>query len=404
MELQHDSGEIIAERYRIIEVLGQGGVGTTYSAEDLNNGQHVALKALSLKGMSSWKTSELFEHEARVLSVLDHPGIPQYIDYFQVETETNRRFYIAQQLAPGKSLAILVESGWRTKVAEIKDIAIQILEILVYLHQQTPPVIHRDIKPQNVIRDEKGRVFLVDFGAVQDTYHSTFARNSTVVGTFGYMAPEQFRGQAVPTTDIYGLGATLLFLLTHRSPADLPQDRLKLDFRSRVQISEEFADILEKMLEPDVEDRFLSAQAALEVMRGKKKIMRQSGSPLTWKSLVGVGSVVIIRFIGLNSFKYTILKSLGLGGICKAISNNRIDINAVRNYLNQGSTANDSDEGMGLLACAVQGDQKNLVELLINKGADINAKDDKGNTPLTVALRKREWNIVKLLSNNGAKH
>jgi len=254
MELQHDSGEIIAERYRIIEVLGQGGVGTTYSAEDLNNGQHVALKALSLKGMSSWKTSELFEREARVLSVLDHPGIPQYIDYFQVETETNRRFYIAQQLAPGKSLAILVESGWRTKVAEIKDIAIQILEILVYLHQQTPPVIHRDIKPQNVIRDEKGRVFLVDFGAVQDTYHSTFARNSTVVGTFGYMAPEQFRGQAVPTTDIYGLGATLLFLLTHRSPADLPQDRLKLDFRSRVQISEEFADILEKMLEPDVED------------------------------------------------------------------------------------------------------------------------------------------------------
>ncbi len=81
-------------------------------------------------------------------------------------------------------------------------------------------------------------------------------RGSTVVGTYGYMAPEQFRGQAVPTTDLYGLGATLLFLLTHRSPAELPTDRLKIDFRSRVQISEDFADCLEKMLDPDVEERF----------------------------------------------------------------------------------------------------------------------------------------------------
>ncbi|MGM3306894.1 ankyrin repeat domain-containing protein [Anabaena sp. WFMT] len=401
MELLHESGYIIAERYRIIETLGQGGIGTTYQAEDLQNSQRVALKALSLKGMSDWKMTELFEREARVLSVLNHPGIPKYIDYFQVDTESDRGFYIAQQIAPGKSLAVLVETGWHANESEVRQIAIQILEILVYLHKQTPPVIHRDIKPQNIIRDDKGQVFLVDFGAVQDTYHSTFARSSTVVGTFGYMAPEQFRGQAVPTTDLYGLGATLLFLLTHRSPADLPQDRLKIDFRSRVQISGDFADFLEKLLEPDVEDRFVSAKEALDVLRGKRNLAGKSGAGLSWKTLLGVGVAGIVGFIVFNSFKYTILKSIGINpsGICQAINNNQIDI--VRNYLNQGGNVNDidTDAGISLLDCALRFSKKDMAELLITKITDVNAKDNQGATPLH-KIRSKE--MFELLIAKGA--
>jgi len=233
MELLHNSGEIVAQHYRILDPLGQGGSGTTYLAEDLQSGQQVALKALSLYRMTDWKMVELFEREAQVLAQLNHWAIPRYLEYFYVDTPQNRSFYIAQQLAPGHSLAALVQNGWRVTEEEVRHIAIQILEILVYLHEHTPPIIHRDIKPQNLIRRDDGQVFLVDFGAVQDTYYSTFARSRTVVGTFGYMAPEQFRGQAVPATDLYGLGATLLFLLTHRSPADLPTDGLKIDFRLR---------------------------------------------------------------------------------------------------------------------------------------------------------------------------
>jgi ankyrin repeat protein len=406
MELLHESGQIIAERYRIIGTLGEGGIGTTYQAEDLQNNQQVALKALSLKGMSDWKMTELFEREARVLSVLNHPGIPQYIDYFQVDTESDRGFYIAQQLAPGKSLAVLVESGWHANEAEVKRIAIQILEILVYLHKQTPPVIHRDIKPQNIIRDEKGQIFLVDFGAVQDTYQSTFARSSTVVGTFGYMAPEQFRGQAVPATDLYGLGATLLFLLTHRSPADLPQDRLKIDFRSRVQISGDFADFLEKLLEPDVEDRFISAKEALDVLRGKRNLAGKSGAALSWKTLLGVGVAGIFGFIVLNSFKYTILKSIGMKpSLCEAIKNSQTDI--VKSYLNQGGNANDIDadkdiQGMSLLNCALSFHKKNIAELLITKGADVNAKDKdkKGNSLLHWLITDSSDNLHDRLVGN----
>jgi serine/threonine protein kinase len=273
MELLHQSGEIINERYRILDTLGQGGVGITYEALDLQSSERVALKALSLRRMTDWKMMELFEREARILSQLNHPAIPDYLDYFQVDTKGDRSFYIAQQLAPGKSLTTLVENGWQPDEEEVRYLAIQILEILVYLHELIPPVIHRDIKPQNLIRQDNG-VFLVDFGAVQDTYHNTVTGGSTVVGTFGYMAPEQFRGQAVLSTDLYGLGTTLIFLLTQKSPADLPQRQLKINFRPYVRVSKDFADWLEKMLEPAMEDRFPSPKEALAVLRGEQPLTR----------------------------------------------------------------------------------------------------------------------------------
>ncbi|HCA93628.1 MAG TPA: serine/threonine protein kinase, partial [Cyanobacteria bacterium UBA9226] len=124
MELLHQPGDIITERYRIIDILGQGGVGTTYEAQDLENDRRVAIKVLSFRHMTDWKKMELFEREARILSQLNHPSIPRYLDYFQVDTEQDRSFYIAQQLAPGKSLAVLVENGWIPTQSEIHNFAI----------------------------------------------------------------------------------------------------------------------------------------------------------------------------------------------------------------------------------------------------------------------------------------
>ncbi|MCW6053554.1 serine/threonine protein kinase, partial [Lyngbya sp. CCAP 1446/10] len=270
METLEQSEKIIAERYRIIGKLGQGGVGITYAAVDLNSNQKVALKALSLRLTTEWKKIELFEREAKTLSGLNHPGIPRYIDYFQVDTSQDRCFYIAQQLAPGKSLAQLIENGWKPNESQVRHIAYQLLEILAYLQSLLPAAIHRDIKPQNIIIQKNGRVFLVDFGAVQNTYHHTITGGSTVVGTYGYMAPEQFRGKAVLSTDLYGLGTTLLFLLTQKFPSDLPRHKLKVKFRNSVSISTEFADWLEKIIEPAIEDRFHSAKDALSALRGEQ--------------------------------------------------------------------------------------------------------------------------------------
>lgn len=262
----HDAqpaGSVVYNRYRILSILGQGGSGITYGAEDAKTGHYVALKELSLKGLSDWKKLELFEREAQVLESLDHPAIPRYLDYFQVDTAYNRYFYIVQELAPGKSLAELVTAGQRFSEADVRYIAIEILQVLQYLHSLNPPIIHRDIKPQNIICSEEGHIFLVDFGAVQTVYQNTIAFGSTVVGTFGYMAPEQFRGKAYPTTDLYGLGATLLTLLTHENPGDLPQRRLRIDFRPVIALSETFATWLDGVLDPLVEERFESASVAL---------------------------------------------------------------------------------------------------------------------------------------------
>jgi serine/threonine protein kinase len=340
----HQVGDNIADRYRILHLLGQGGVGITYEAEDLQIHERVALKALSLRHMGDWKQMELFEREAKVLAQLRHPAIPRYRDYFTVDTPDDRAFYIVQDLAEGKSLAELVESGWRTNEAGVKQIAIQILRILVYLQSLKPPVFHRDIKPHNLIRGENGRIYLVDFGAVRDTYRSTLAGGSTVIGTFGYMPPEQFRGEAFPATDLYGLGATLLFLLTHRHPSDLPQERLKISFRSKLQVSDRLADWLEKVLEPDVDDRFPSAKVALEVLQANKQPIAQPRSPISRRFLVGAGSFAIVGILILNTFQQVILSYLGFEppGFCsydpysEFESSKNKTISIIKNYLKLG--------------------------------------------------------------------
>lgn len=271
MSFIHQPNDLINNRYIILKKIGQGGSAITYAAKDLQTELEVAIKVLSLQKLDDWKKIELFEREAKILQQLNHSSIPEYIDYFQIETEADNLFYIVQELAQGKSLFTLIEEGWQPDEKTVKEIAEQILEILIYLQQLIPPVIHRDIKPQNLIRSDRGEIFLVDFGAVQDTYHHT-VMGSTVVGTYGYMAPEQFRGQAFLATDLYGLGTTLLFLLTSQSPAQLPQRKLKINFRNLVNISPEFTNWIDKLLEPNYQDRFPSAQDALEVLQGKQAL------------------------------------------------------------------------------------------------------------------------------------
>eukprot|EP01018_Ginkgo_biloba_P007894 Gb_26548 [translate_table: standard] len=248
MEGLHDNGDIVAGKYEITGILGQGGASITYEAEVEDN-EKVALKAMSLRNMRGWKDLDLFERECRVLQSLQHPSIPQYIDYFEV--------------ASGRSLADLVESGWRVSEDEVKEISVKVLEILQYLGNLRPPVIHRDIKPENIIWDATTRtVSLVDFGAVQDAVSVTMI-GSTVVGTYGYMAPEQFQNRATLQTDLYGLGGTILYILSGRSPSSFPQKRLKVDFRGLVPISSYLADIVERLLEPAPEDRFQSAEEVI---------------------------------------------------------------------------------------------------------------------------------------------
>ncbi|MEG5038185.1 MULTISPECIES: ankyrin repeat domain-containing protein [unclassified Microcoleus] len=398
----------LVNHYQIKNLLGEGGSSTTYEAVDLKTNQRVALKALSLQKMNDWKVLELFEREANVLSKLNHPGIPRYLDYFYVDTPDNRCFYIVQELAQGQSLASLVENGWHASEPEIQRIATQILDILVYLHSQTPPVIHRDIKPENIVfkspidshKEKDWAVCLVDFGAVQNTYYNTLMRGSTVVGTYGYMAPEQFLGQAVPATDLYGLGATLLYLLTHRSPAELPTNILEKDFRSQIQISAAFADWLEEAIASDLENRFNSAKEALELLRHPRIVsVKSDRSSTQWEKRLKIGIAAIVSVAVLNHFKYPILNRIGFtpNAVVEAVEQG--DTQTVRHYLDLGINANSRVNNQNLLHFA---GSKEVAELLIAKGADVNAKGAYGWTPLHIAAVYDRIKVAQTLIAKGA--
>lgn len=279
MDTLHQIGDIIRDRYQILEKLGQGSMGTTYEARDRSTHQTVAIKAVSFRHISDWKTLELFEREAHIMANLNHAAIPNYIDYFHVDTDSDRIFYLVRQLVQGESLADLLDRSWRGDEMTIRNIATQVLDILRYLHSLSPPVIHRDIKPQNIIRQADGQVFLVDFGAVQDVYRMTLSRSGTFVGTIGYMPPEQFRGHVMPASDLYALGSTIIFLLTGRSPDEIPQVRMKPDFRPLVNISEPLANWLDRMVEPAIEDRFQTAAAALDALNHNAQLAKRDRSP-----------------------------------------------------------------------------------------------------------------------------
>jgi serine/threonine protein kinase len=364
-----------ALRYDILGILGEGGSGVTYRALDTTTQQLVALKALSLHQIDDWKAIELFEREAKVLSSLDRDGIPKYLDYFTTDVDGERYFYIAQELAPGKNLLEWMRSGWRVSEAEVKTIAIQILEILIYLHRHYPPIVHRDLKPSNILKTEDGKIYLVDFGAVQQTYHDTFLRGSTVVGTYGYMAPEQFRGQAVPATDLYGLGATILHLLTHRSPAEIPQDGLRLNFRDRLQVSSGFADWLERMLEPDVGNRFSSSTKALEVLKTPPKSKSKPTLSKLDRTLIGITGLTFLVLLS-GVFDRTKYYWLGLAGFVPTepfqVISKRPNVSQIQTYLDRGFDVNARDaNNHPLIYYAMNSDLPDIVKMLVERGADL---------------------------------
>jgi serine/threonine protein kinase len=261
-------GQILQERYQLQKQLGKNAGRQTWLATDIKVSptSPVTVKLLAFNPQMQWDELKLFEREAQVIKNLNHPQIPKYRDYFSVDEREGGGlpwFGLVQEYIPGDSLKQLLDAGKRFTEKEVRSFAVEVLNILIYLHKLSPPVIHRDIKPSNLIVGKNKQIYLVDFGAVQDRAKAegvTF----TVVGTSGYAPPEQLWGKAVPASDLYALGATLIHLLTGTSPADLPQRRMGIQFRDKVRINPDFADWIERMVKPAPEKRFSTARQALD--------------------------------------------------------------------------------------------------------------------------------------------
>jgi len=255
--MRPDVGEQLGD-YLLEEQLQTFGAQTTYYATDDSGA--VIVKTFSLGETADWKSVELFERSVETLSGLDLEGIPAFIDYF--EDDRRDLQILVREYVPGQSLADRLESGWHPTEEELRTLALETLGVLEELHDRNPPIIHRDIKPGNIILGDDGAVSLIDFGVVRTALHREETHPGTVVGTYGYMAPEQFRGHAVPATDLYGLGATLVRVVTGREPSELPYDELCVQFRDHCSIPPSLEAWLDKMLAPTADDRFGSAADA----------------------------------------------------------------------------------------------------------------------------------------------
>jgi serine/threonine protein kinase len=285
----------------ILRLVAHGGQATTYEGLDKREGQHVAIKRFVVRGASSWKDVELAEREARVLAGLSHPGIPKHIAHFEEQGE----LFLVTEYVDGETLDALSKRELSTSSVsprrglsqtDVVDYLFAIAELLDYLHTQSPPIIHRDIKPKNVIRRSDGRFVLVDFGSVRDRLKPE--GGSTVVGTFGYMAPEQFQGRALPATDTYAAAATALALLTGRDPDQLPHQGLKLDVDKALgtSVSSELKRVLSSALEPDPDRRApvlsrLLANSTLRMNRGGAPASASSEGPHDTASVSPDGAV-----------------------------------------------------------------------------------------------------------------
>jgi serine/threonine protein kinase len=268
---------VLRDRYRIQSLLGRQTGRRTFLALDLQTEHPVVLKLLLFGPDFTWDDLKLFEREAEVLKSLDLPAIPQYLDCFDVETELGKGFALVQTYIEANSLQHWLDAGRTFSEKELIAIAKSLLAILDYLHSRQPAVIHRDIKPSNILLGDRsgnspGEVYLVDFGSVKTA--AVKSSTITVVGTYGYMPPEQFGGLITPASDLYALGATIICLATGQHPSELPQRDLRIMFadalaerlRQRVNLTPHLIDWLKWMTAPSLDSRIKFASEALAAL------------------------------------------------------------------------------------------------------------------------------------------
>jgi hypothetical protein len=259
-DLSHLAGKLLGGRYHLDRPLGRGAFGHTFLAHDQTSGKEVAVKLLDPRGAADWKAFDLFEREAAVLRSLRHQAIPQVFELLREEEGGRSAHFLVMEYVQGVSLGRLIEEGGTLDAQEVQHLFLEMLSVLEYLHGRAPPVLHRDIKPANIIVRPDGRPALVDFGSVRSVLAPDDG-GSTVVGTYGYMPFEQYMGQASPSSDLYALGATFLYLLTGRPPRDFVNHEGRIDVPASLPGDVRLARVIARLLLPSPTDRFQSAVA-----------------------------------------------------------------------------------------------------------------------------------------------
>lgn len=266
--------DLLRGRFRIIKLLGQGGFGRTYLAEDndkLKEPCVVKQFVPSVQGTAALqKAIQLFEREARQLQQLGkHDQIPTLSAYF----EDNNQLYLLQEYIEGENLSELLEQQGVWNEQQVKDLLLSLLPVIEFIHQKN--VIHRDIKPENIIRRrEDGQFVLLDFGVAKELSKTVLSTQiGTQIGSLGYAPIEQMLGgEAYPASDLFSLGVTCFYLLTQVHPYHLFLEEgygwtRNWEQHLKQSISQELKEVLSKLLQKDVRQRYQSVSDILTALR-----------------------------------------------------------------------------------------------------------------------------------------
>lgn len=250
-------------QYQVLRILGQGGMGITYlvwnshleSAISEQQGQLLVLKEMNATIAHISKAQELFEREANTLKLLNHPGIPKFYDFF---VEGGKK-YLVMELLHGQDLEKRVLENGPISPRQAIVWMIQTCEVLEYLHNRPVPIIHRDIKPGNLlVQTLNNQIVVLDFGAVK----AVGMPSGTRIGAEGFCAPEQTQGRPVPQSDLYAIGPSLFFLLTGKHPQRFYK-KLNGGYRfvpEQAAIAPEVQRVITQVTEPDLGRRYQTAR------------------------------------------------------------------------------------------------------------------------------------------------
>ncbi len=261
---------VLRDRYRVDKFIGEGAFGRTFKAIDGDRlNKPCVIKQFLPQQMGTVahaKATELFQQEAERLDSLgSNPQIPDLLAFF----EQDGQLYLIQEFIDGHDLFKELNSSGNFSESQVRQVLTDLLPVLDFIHSHN--IIHRDIKPDNIIRDDRGTLVLIDFGVSKLLSGSILTKMGTITGTPGYAPPEQLRGMVYPASDLYSLGVTCIRLLTNCLPQEDGTDELfdPMDmewvWRSKVRISDEnLGQVLDKILQDKVGDRYQSAGEVLQ--------------------------------------------------------------------------------------------------------------------------------------------
>ncbi len=237
--------KFVKNRYQLKDLLGQGATAQVYLAEDVLTGEPLAVKVC--------RDCDLLGQEERLLREMPEGVFPSWVDYFEEGCGEHRRGFLVMEYMEGDTLQKSLEKQGRYPAPEAVRIVLEVLDCLKYLHNQTQPVIYRDIKPGNIMFDRRGKARLVDAAsAIEGKYR---------VGTYGYAAPEQFWNgvKLGPECDLYAVGKLLAYLLTGKNPGEPPYDMLHYCSRDR-NVAPPFFQVLQRSVAVEGMGRYASAE------------------------------------------------------------------------------------------------------------------------------------------------